>query len=222
MTLVNVPGYRNYPFAGWLVQRDLSKKVTLGTEIFYHEPEGLATPQTRPATLVDIGGYYEFRDPFFGCYSAMATPPLGKRRTTPTLGSIGPGARRNRMATSPVIRRGPRSTALVIPACWEVYKRSEFPRNETCKSPISAKIGCHSATRLLAPCCFPTVGFPPSHPESSDPLRTYERRNGIRPATDLHLARSGFGIRNPADVILGLLSQFSNIRTSAEFAADSS
>jgi hypothetical protein len=30
----NVPGYRNYPFAGWLVQRDLGKKVTLGTEVF--------------------------------------------------------------------------------------------------------------------------------------------------------------------------------------------
>jgi hypothetical protein len=55
-----VPGYRNFPFAGWLVQRDLGKKLTLGTEIFYHGPEGSATPQTRPATLVDIGGYYKF------------------------------------------------------------------------------------------------------------------------------------------------------------------
>jgi hypothetical protein len=65
VTLVKAPGYRNYPFAGWLVQRDLGKKVTLGTEIFYHGPEGLATPQTRPATLVDVGGYYKFRDPAF-------------------------------------------------------------------------------------------------------------------------------------------------------------
>ena len=39
-TLVNAPGYRNFPFAGWLVQRDLGKKVTLGTEIFYRGPEG--------------------------------------------------------------------------------------------------------------------------------------------------------------------------------------
>src|SRR5665213_4589669 len=75
VTLVNAPGYRNFPFVGWLVQRDLGKKVTLGTEIFYHGPEGLATPQTRPATLVDIGGYYKFRDPSFQllfCYGHTA------------------------------------------------------------------------------------------------------------------------------------------------------
>ena len=70
-----VPGYRSYPFAGWLVQRDLGKKLTLGTEIFYHGPEGAATAQTRPATLVDIGGYYKFRDPGFQllfCYGHTA------------------------------------------------------------------------------------------------------------------------------------------------------
>jgi len=75
VTLVNAPGYRNFPFAGWLVQRDLGKKVTLGTEIFYHGPQGPATAQTRPATLVDIGGYYKFRDPGFQllfCYGHTA------------------------------------------------------------------------------------------------------------------------------------------------------
>lgn len=65
-TLFNhVDGYRNFPFAGWLVQRDIGKKWTLGTEIFYHGPEGLATPQTRAAALLDFGGYYKFRDPGF-------------------------------------------------------------------------------------------------------------------------------------------------------------
>ena len=75
MTLVNAPGYRNFPFAGWLVQRDLGKKLTLGAEIFYHGPEGLATPQTRPATMLDVGGYYKFRDPgfqFLFCYGHTA------------------------------------------------------------------------------------------------------------------------------------------------------
>ncbi len=70
-----VPGYRSYPFAGWLLQRDLVKKLTLGAEVFYHGPEGLATPQTRPATLIDIGGYYKFRDPGFQllfCYGHTA------------------------------------------------------------------------------------------------------------------------------------------------------
>ncbi|HEX5430718.1 MAG TPA: hypothetical protein VFW83_02030 [Bryobacteraceae bacterium] len=65
-TLIHgVPGYRNFPFAGWLIQRDLGKKWTLGTEAFYHGPEGDATPQTRSSTLVDFGGYYKFRDPGF-------------------------------------------------------------------------------------------------------------------------------------------------------------
>jgi hypothetical protein len=75
VTVVNAPGYRHYPFAGWLVQRDLGKKVTLGSEIFYHGPEGLAAPQTRPSTLVDVGGYYKFRDPGFQllfCYGHAA------------------------------------------------------------------------------------------------------------------------------------------------------
>jgi len=75
MTVVNTPGYRNFPFLGWLVQRDLGKKWTLGTEVFYHGPEGPAAPQTRPATLVDVGGYYKFRDPGFQllfCYGHTA------------------------------------------------------------------------------------------------------------------------------------------------------
>ncbi len=86
VTLVNVPGYRNYPFAGWLVQRDLSKKVTLGTEIFYHGPEGLATPQTRPATLVDIGGYYKFRDPGFQLLFCYGHTAIGQEENYAYLG----------------------------------------------------------------------------------------------------------------------------------------
>jgi hypothetical protein len=55
-----VEGYRNFPFAGWLLQRDLGKKLTLGTEAFYHGGEGSATPQLRASTLLDLGGYYKF------------------------------------------------------------------------------------------------------------------------------------------------------------------
>ena len=75
VTVFSVPGYRNYPFAGWLVQRDFGKKWTLGSEIFYHGPEGPLAPQTRPSTLVDSGGYYKFRDPGFQllfCYGHSA------------------------------------------------------------------------------------------------------------------------------------------------------
>jgi hypothetical protein len=86
VTLVSAPGYRNYPYAGWLVQRDLGKKVTLGTEIFYHGPEGLATPQTRPATLVDIGGYYKFRDPGFQLLFCYGHTAIGQKENYAYLG----------------------------------------------------------------------------------------------------------------------------------------
>ncbi|MDQ2774866.1 MAG: hypothetical protein M3Y57_08080 [Acidobacteriota bacterium] len=89
-------GYRNYSFAGWLVQRDLGKKLTLGTEVFYHGPEGLATAQTRPATLIDVGGYYKFRDPGFQllfCYGHTAS---GRTKTMPIWVFTGLGASRVR------------------------------------------------------------------------------------------------------------------------------
>jgi hypothetical protein len=54
-------GYTNYPFAGWLLQRQLSEKLTLGGELFGHGAEGLAALSTRSSTLLDLGGIYEFR-----------------------------------------------------------------------------------------------------------------------------------------------------------------
>lgn len=56
-------GARDYPFAGWLVQRDVGKKMTLGSEVFYHGAQGSLAEQSQSATLVDAGGYYKFRDP---------------------------------------------------------------------------------------------------------------------------------------------------------------
>jgi hypothetical protein len=79
-------GYRNYPFAGWLVQRDLGKKVTLGTEVFYHGAEGVATPQTRSAALLDIGGYYKFRDPGFQLLFAYGHTVAGQSENYAYLG----------------------------------------------------------------------------------------------------------------------------------------
>jgi hypothetical protein len=65
-TLFNhVDGYRDFPYAGALLQRDMGKKWTLGGELFYHGAEGLATAQTRSTVLLDVGGYYKFRDPGF-------------------------------------------------------------------------------------------------------------------------------------------------------------
>jgi hypothetical protein len=50
-------GYRNYAFAGGLLQREITKKLTLATEVFYH---GQVTDVTRRSTLLDLGGYYKF------------------------------------------------------------------------------------------------------------------------------------------------------------------
>jgi len=61
-TIVPQEGFLNFPFAGWLVQRQISKKLTLGAELFGHGPQ---TPDTtRASTMLDLGGIYEFHDGF--------------------------------------------------------------------------------------------------------------------------------------------------------------
>jgi hypothetical protein len=86
VTVFSVPGYRNYPFAGWLLQRDFGKKWTLGSEIFYHGPEGPLAPQTRPSTLIDVGGYYKFRDPGFQLLFAYGHSAIGQTENYAYLG----------------------------------------------------------------------------------------------------------------------------------------
>lgn len=53
--------YRNFPYTGWLVKRQLNERLELGVEVFAHGPEGLAAPQTQSATMIDMGGYYHFK-----------------------------------------------------------------------------------------------------------------------------------------------------------------
>ena len=74
-TIVPATGYRNFTYGGWLVQRDIGKKLTLGTEVYSHGAEGIATPQIKAAALIDVGGYYYFRKPAFQllfCYGHSA------------------------------------------------------------------------------------------------------------------------------------------------------
>lgn len=52
------PGMRSHAFAGWLLQRDLGKRLTLGGEIY---SEGRSSITTRSSTIIDFGGYYNFR-----------------------------------------------------------------------------------------------------------------------------------------------------------------
>ncbi len=70
-TFVNQAGYRNFPYGGFLLKYTLSPRLQLGGEVFAHGAEGAAAPQTNASTLVDVGGYYYFRNPnhqFLFCY----------------------------------------------------------------------------------------------------------------------------------------------------------
>jgi hypothetical protein len=86
ITVVPMNGFSNYGFAGWLVQRDLGKKLTLGTELFYHGAEGFAAPQTHAAAMVDVGGYYKFRDPGFQLLFCYGHTAVGQRENYAYLG----------------------------------------------------------------------------------------------------------------------------------------
>ena len=48
-------GSRNYPFAGWLVQRDLSAQFALGAELFTQGASGIGRGAY---TVYNVGGYY--------------------------------------------------------------------------------------------------------------------------------------------------------------------
>ena len=65
-----LPGYRNFTYGGWLVQRDIGKKLTLGTEVFAHGGEGIAT-------AADAGRH------FGGCRRLLQVPR--SRISTPLL-----------------------------------------------------------------------------------------------------------------------------------------
>ena len=61
-------------------QRQLSKKLTLGTELFGHGAEGPAATSTRAATLLDLGGIYEFK-PGFDLLFAAGRSVFGQPET---------------------------------------------------------------------------------------------------------------------------------------------
>ncbi len=53
--------YRDFPYTGWLVKRELNEQWELGAEIFAHGREGFGTAQTERSALIDVGGYYHFK-----------------------------------------------------------------------------------------------------------------------------------------------------------------
>jgi hypothetical protein len=63
-TIVPQTQYRNFPYGSFLVKRDIvHNKLELGVEAFSHGAEGYATPQIRGSTMIDVGGYYHFKNP---------------------------------------------------------------------------------------------------------------------------------------------------------------
>ena len=62
-TVVPQSGYNNYLYGGFLVKREINKKLELSAEIFSHAREGFAAAQTQTSTMIDAGGYYHFKSP---------------------------------------------------------------------------------------------------------------------------------------------------------------
>ncbi len=57
----SAPGARDYPFGGWLLQRDLSGQLTLGGELF---AQGQDTDADQGFLLANIGGQFNFSPDF--------------------------------------------------------------------------------------------------------------------------------------------------------------
>lgn len=89
----HAPGQRDYPFGGWLLQRDVNERLTLGGEIF---AQGADAVSGRGYTVANIGGYFNFRPGFSLLFSAGRSIH-GQRHTVGYLGlywTWGPAARR--------------------------------------------------------------------------------------------------------------------------------
>src|SRR6185437_7195429 len=62
-TFVPQAGYRNFAYGGLLAKYTLNQRLELGGEVFAHGAEGAAAPQTGASAMLDIGGYYHFKNP---------------------------------------------------------------------------------------------------------------------------------------------------------------
>jgi hypothetical protein len=60
-TVVPQTAYHDFPYGGFLVKREVSKKLELAAEVFSHGGEGTAAPQTQASTMIDAGGYWHLK-----------------------------------------------------------------------------------------------------------------------------------------------------------------
>jgi hypothetical protein len=81
-TINHAPGQRSYTFAGWLLQRDLGKTLTLGGELF---AQGADTEEGRGFAIADVGGSLNFAPGFSVLFSA-GRAIRGERHTVAYLG----------------------------------------------------------------------------------------------------------------------------------------
>jgi hypothetical protein len=65
--LNSAAGQKNSGFAGWLLQRDIGRYLTLGGELFR---QGKRSTEGRASTLANAGGYLKFSDSFNILFSA--------------------------------------------------------------------------------------------------------------------------------------------------------
>lgn len=78
-----VPGGRNYPFGGTIVTYELTRKLTLGPELFAHGRTTADPALSRYAVDFDFGGYYTFslRHPGFQLMFAYGHSVAGQTET---------------------------------------------------------------------------------------------------------------------------------------------
>lgn len=61
--VVSQKSYRNYLYGGYLVKREINKRLELSAEVFSHGRKSLASAQSKSSTMIDAGGYYHFKSP---------------------------------------------------------------------------------------------------------------------------------------------------------------
>jgi len=60
----SAPGMRDYTFGGWLLQREINKRLTLAAELFY---QGAPSEDAHHATFFNVGGFYNDIEACGGC-----------------------------------------------------------------------------------------------------------------------------------------------------------
>lgn len=81
-TFNSAPGMRNYPIAGWLVQKDLNEAWTLGVELY---TQGAVSDEGSASTALNLGGNYNINPAFSVLFSAGHSI-LGQEHTLAYLG----------------------------------------------------------------------------------------------------------------------------------------